>query len=87
MQRSRPLFHLSFTPYSPPMTEKERIEKLMHAAGNCQQMLHAIDRRLARALQCLETNDVDECRKLLDGLTTALPAAIAILSQHHEADG
>lgn len=61
------------------MTEQERIERLMHSANNCRQMLHAIDSKLAEALRCIEEQRVEECKELLDSLAKALPEAIATL--------
>ena len=61
------------------MTERERIERLMHSANNCRQMLHAIDSKLAEALRCIEDGRLEDCKVLLDSLAKALPEAIATL--------
>ncbi|APE27781.1 hypothetical protein [Aurantiacibacter gangjinensis] len=66
------------------MTESDLLNQYRHSANNCRQMLEAIDRKLARALDCLYKNDFDTCRELLEGLTSSLPEAMAIIS--HEND-
>ena len=65
------------------MTPNEQIERLMHSANNCRQMLSAIDSKLAKALRCIEEGDIDNCRTMLDALAQALPEAIATL-RHDE---
>ena len=49
-------------------------------------MLGAIDRKLARALQCLEEHDHQTCHELLSQLTTALPEAMAIIKHENDED-
>ena len=61
------------------MTEDDRLARLMHSANNCRQMLGAIDRRLARAIECLEKGGVENCREHLKALEEALPQAMAII--------
>ena len=61
------------------MTHEERIERLMHSASNCTHMLHAIDRKMADALVCLEEGRDEECKRLIAQLKDALPQAIAVL--------
>lgn len=65
------------------MTHEERIERLMHSASNCKQMLGAIDRKLADALSCLDDGKTEECKEMLAQLKQALPEAIAVL-QHDD---
>lgn len=62
-----------------------QIDRLMHSANNCHQMLQAIDRKLARALRCIEEGRAEDCRRLLAELTEALPQAMAII-QHDNDD-
>ena len=59
--------------------EAATIEKLMHAAGNCHQMLQAVDNKLAKALASLIAGDYDSCRKDLEFLTAALPQAMQVI--------
>ena len=61
------------------MTEDDRVARLMHSANNCRQMLGAIDRRLARAIECLEKGGVENCREHLKALEEALPQAMEML--------
>ena len=61
------------------MTHEERIERLMHSATNCTQMLYAIDRKLADALLCLDEGRDEECKQMLAHLKQALPQAISVL--------
>lgn len=61
-----------------------RLDRLMHSANNCHQMLQAIDRKLARALRCIEEDRTDECRRLLAELTEALPQAMAIIRHDND---
>lgn len=63
---------------------KSQLDRLMHSANNCHQMLHAIDRKLARALRCIEEGRTDECRRLLTELSEALPQAMAIIRHDND---
>ena len=49
-------------------------------------MLAAIDRELAKALVCLQDNDLDQCRHFLEGLTKALPQMIAIIATENDSE-
>lgn len=61
-----------------------QIDRLMHSANNCHQMLHAIDRTLARALRFIEEGRTEECRRLLAELSEALPQAMAIIRHDND---
>ena len=66
------------------MNDNDLLLQYRHSANNCRQMLGAIDRKLAQALQCLYDDDYERCRHLLEGLTESLPVAMAIIA--HEND-
>ncbi|MBH5321675.1 hypothetical protein [Aurantiacibacter sediminis] len=66
------------------MNDNELLNQYRHSANNCRQMLKAVDRKLAAALDCLYKNDYDCCRTKLEELTTALPEAMEIIA--HEND-
>ncbi len=47
-------------------------------------MLHAVDRKLARALRRIEEGRTEECRRLLAELSEALPQAMAIIRHDND---
>ena len=70
------------------MHEDTRIEDLQHAMNNCCQILHASNRLLVRALECLDGNDMSKCRELLLHIGDALPQAVtALQSANMDRDG
>ena len=66
------------------MNDNDMLMQYRHSANNCRQMLAAIDRKLARALECIYNDDYETCRELLEQLTSSLPEAMAIIA--HEND-
>ena len=62
-----------------PMSDEQRIAQLLHSANNCRQMLAAVDRKLAEALQHVYDGDIAQCRDMLEELSRALPEAMAII--------
>ena len=63
---------------------KSQLDRLMHSANNCHQMLAAVDRKLARALRCIDEGRTEDCRRLLAELTEALPQAMAIIRHDND---
>ena len=61
------------------LSDQQRINQLLHSASNCRQMLRAIDRSLATALECVYDGRIDECRATLEKLSSSLPQAIRII--------
>ena len=61
------------------LSDARRIRQLLHSANNCRQMLHAVDRALAQALECVYDGRIEECRAKLEELSKSLPQAIAII--------
>ncbi len=58
-------------------------EELRHAANNCRQMLHVLERKLAQAEQSLHDGETERCRQILSFLREAFPEAIAALDPEH----
>ena len=76
------------------LSDRRRINQLLHSANNCRQMLRAVDRKLADALQHVYDGDVAQCQSLLEELSESLPQAMAIIEieedmdlDDHSADG
>lgn len=61
------------------LSDRRRINQLLHSANNCRQMLKAVDRKLAEALQHVYDGDIAQCQTLLEELSEALPQAMAII--------
>lgn len=66
------------------MSDDALLFQLRHSANNCRQMLAAIERKLNRALACLQNDEVEECRELLEVLSQALPEAVAIITTDND---
>ena len=60
------------------MELQNQIEQWIHSANNCRQMLYAMDKQMARAIDCLES-DPEKARLIIGTLRDALPRAIDAL--------